>query len=162
MSLKWTGSHNDCGILRKSDFKEKKEDLFVFGYSCKLFRDDEKALHIDQGKHLIPWMGDESLKIDRFEPFFTIRLLTVALKSIKIVVNGQKILSFGRYLRFSQRSVFEPARWKRLAVRRLQRRVNLRSTVKTMVVCITWNGNLSIEHYVNDHRRNLSLCLRGR
>lgn len=69
--------------MRKSEFKEKKEELFVFGYSCKLFRDNEKALHIDQGKHLIPWMGDESLKIDRFDLFFTIRLLTVALKTIK-------------------------------------------------------------------------------
>ena len=78
MSLKWSGSQSESGILRK-DFKEKKEDLFVFGYSCKLFRDDDKAIHIDQGKHLIPWMGDETLKIDRFDQFFTIRLLIMAL-----------------------------------------------------------------------------------
>ncbi|CAB3245950.1 unnamed protein product [Arctia plantaginis] len=67
MSVKWTGSQSESGILRKSEYKEKKEDLFVFGYSCKLFRDDDKALHIDQGKHLIPWMGDETLKIDRYD-----------------------------------------------------------------------------------------------
>ncbi|XP_063833300.1 protein suppressor of white apricot-like [Ostrinia nubilalis] len=67
MSLKWTGNRSESGILRKSECKEKKEELFVFGYSCKLFRDNEKALHIDQGKHLIPWMGDETLKIDRYD-----------------------------------------------------------------------------------------------
>ncbi|KAL4708334.1 hypothetical protein ACJJTC_018452 [Scirpophaga incertulas] len=68
MALKWTINRNDTGILRKcGDIKEKKEELFVFGYSCKLFRDNEKALHIDQGKHLIPWMGDETLKIDRYD-----------------------------------------------------------------------------------------------
>ena len=46
---------------------DPNEKLFLFGYSCKIFRDDEKAKYIDQGKHLIPWMGDESLMIDRYE-----------------------------------------------------------------------------------------------
>lgn len=47
-------------------------DLLVFGYACKIFRDDEKAQHVDQGKHLIPWMGDNALKIDRLIIFYPI------------------------------------------------------------------------------------------
>lgn len=46
---------------------DPNEKLFLFGYSCKIFRDDEKAKFIDQGKHLIPWMGDDTLKIDRYD-----------------------------------------------------------------------------------------------
>lgn len=41
------------------------EDLLIIGYQSHLFRDDEKAQLIDQGTHLIGWMGEESLKIDR-------------------------------------------------------------------------------------------------
>ena len=44
---------------------EDLESLLVFGYECKQFRDDEKALYIEQGRHLIPWMGDSGLLIDR-------------------------------------------------------------------------------------------------
>ncbi|GBM67777.1 Splicing factor, suppressor of white-apricot [Araneus ventricosus] len=46
---------------------DPNEKLFLFGYSCKIFRDDEKAIYIDQGKHLIPWMGDKSHMIDRYD-----------------------------------------------------------------------------------------------
>ncbi|XP_042297515.1 splicing factor, suppressor of white-apricot homolog isoform X2 [Sceloporus undulatus] len=42
-------------------------ELLVFGYACKLFRDDEKALQQEQGRHLIPWMGDSSIMIDRYD-----------------------------------------------------------------------------------------------
>lgn len=55
----------DSGILRKKNNDEQPQELLVFGYSCKLFRDDDKAIMIDRGKHLIPWMGDNTLKIDR-------------------------------------------------------------------------------------------------
>ena len=41
------------------------QDILIFGYSAKLFRDDEKALEIDQGRHLVPWMGQSDCLIDR-------------------------------------------------------------------------------------------------
>lgn len=45
----------------------KSCDLSVLGYSSKIFRDDEKAKELEQGKYLIPWMGDTSVTIDRFD-----------------------------------------------------------------------------------------------
>ncbi|KAH8339584.1 hypothetical protein KR074_012283 [Drosophila pseudoananassae] len=42
-------------------------ELLVFGYACKIFRDDEKAREMDHGRQLIPWMGDVNLKIDRYD-----------------------------------------------------------------------------------------------
>ncbi|ESO01069.1 hypothetical protein HELRODRAFT_147159, partial [Helobdella robusta] len=43
------------------------DDLCVVGYQCNIFRDDEKAVYIDENRHLISWMGDESILIDRYE-----------------------------------------------------------------------------------------------
>jgi hypothetical protein len=49
-----------------NDRNEYKEDeLIVFGYSCKLFRDDFSAKAIERGQSLIPWNGDENVMIDR-------------------------------------------------------------------------------------------------
>lgn len=45
--------------------EHKDDDLIVFGYSCKLFRDDFSAKAIDRGQSLIPWNGDENVMIDR-------------------------------------------------------------------------------------------------
>lgn len=56
------------GLYDKSAPSEKEEDeeLLVFGYSCKLYRDDVRAILEDSGQLLIPWMGDNSLMVDRF------------------------------------------------------------------------------------------------
>nr|CAG4634844.1 EOG090X07RL [Alona affinis] len=76
------------GVLRhKLDSeasKDKFEDLLVFGYACKLFRDDEKAASIDEGSLLIPWMGDDTIKIDRYDARGTL----FDLKSLEIPTGG--------------------------------------------------------------------------
>lgn len=53
---------NDGGGMSRGSVHE---ELMVFGYSCKLYRDDAKAMAEDSGVYLIPWMGDHSLMIDR-------------------------------------------------------------------------------------------------
>lgn len=50
---------------KEESASSKYAELLVFGYACRLFRDDERAMYHEQGKHLIPWMGDNKLMIDR-------------------------------------------------------------------------------------------------
>lgn len=43
--------------------------LLVFGYACRIYegQSDDIAEKIGGSKYLIPWNGNEDLKIDRFE-----------------------------------------------------------------------------------------------
>lgn len=51
---------------KPSEKAEEDEQLLVFGYACKLFRDDARTLLESSGQLLIPWMGDNSLMVDRY------------------------------------------------------------------------------------------------
>ena len=42
-------------------------ELCVVGSSCTLYQDEMKYLEIEQGIHLIPWMGNTSLLVDRYD-----------------------------------------------------------------------------------------------
>lgn len=45
---------------------EKREiDLLVFGYSCRLFRDDSMALAVNEQDNLVAWQGNPDLLMDR-------------------------------------------------------------------------------------------------
>ena len=63
-----------CYLLQKMKKKNKEKaetdfsSLLVFGYGCTLFRDDQRALSLEAGDHLIPWMGDTSLRIGCYPP----------------------------------------------------------------------------------------------
>ncbi|GIY09619.1 hypothetical protein CEXT_122111 [Caerostris extrusa] len=50
-----------------ASFDDPNDKLFLRGDACTIYEYDEKAMFIDQGKHLIPWMGDESIMIDRYD-----------------------------------------------------------------------------------------------
>ena len=45
----------------------EEDEILVFGYGCKLFRDDEKAIQVENEEFSVPWMGDSHMKIDRFD-----------------------------------------------------------------------------------------------
>ncbi len=51
---------------RPSENAKEDEQLLVFGYACKLFRNDARTLLESSGQLLIPWMGDNSLMVDRY------------------------------------------------------------------------------------------------
>lgn len=59
--------------------KKSYDDIIAVGYQCKIFRDDVMASYIEEGKHLIPWMGDESILVDRYKERF-ICIYTFMLK----------------------------------------------------------------------------------
>ncbi|XP_065196589.1 uncharacterized protein LOC135828084 [Sycon ciliatum] len=46
---------------------EDDSDLLVFGYGCRLFHNDAAAKMVNRGETLIPWQGDNSLLIDRYD-----------------------------------------------------------------------------------------------
>ncbi|XP_035691778.1 splicing factor, suppressor of white-apricot homolog isoform X1 [Branchiostoma floridae] len=62
-----SSSYRQSRKIARQEDEEKQEELLVFGYAAKLFRDDEKARYLDRGKHLIPWMGDTGVMIDRYD-----------------------------------------------------------------------------------------------
>eukprot|EP01110_Echinostelium_bisporum_P007483 TRINITY_DN28359_c0_g1_i1.p1 TRINITY_DN28359_c0_g1~~TRINITY_DN28359_c0_g1_i1.p1 ORF type:complete len:195 (+),score=15.37 TRINITY_DN28359_c0_g1_i1:39-623(+) len=52
---------------KEKEERELLEHLVIVGYESKLFRDDGTAKAVDAGHYLIPWMGDKSLLVDRYD-----------------------------------------------------------------------------------------------
>jgi hypothetical protein len=69
--------------------EKEKAAIVVVGYESKMFRDDETAAKVNEGKFLVPWMGDKSLMIDRYD----VRLLLDDRKAFKKVkITHTKVL----------------------------------------------------------------------
>lgn len=80
---------NKSGILKSKSnyafaFDTTRADFLVFGYHCKLYRDDAKALEIDREGHLIPAPYDTKEMISRYSIFLTI-ILYVTPKILKVL-----------------------------------------------------------------------------
>ena len=63
-------------LMKETASEDKFEDLLVFGYAARIFDgSDDRARYVDQGKHLIPWMGDSSTcndqKLEKNEPKYS-------------------------------------------------------------------------------------------
>ncbi|XP_053376315.1 splicing factor, suppressor of white-apricot homolog isoform X2 [Mercenaria mercenaria] len=110
-----------------SSDKTRSEELFVFGYHCKLFRDDEQAKMVDSGTYMIPWMGDEKLKIDRYDGrghLYDLRPYDAdSLKGLPAPVltedelHIEKLCDEERYLELhtdlAEKTMYEEEEWKR-------------------------------------------------
>lgn len=71
-SFSWERFNSSSSMGRSRHYEQQQRqqqqehnDLFVFGYSCKLYRDSEKFAVVSSGRNLIPWMGNDELLIDR-------------------------------------------------------------------------------------------------
>ena len=53
------------GCEEETPEKTMDKELLVFGYACKLYRDEAKSIMENSGQLLIPWMGNSSLMVDR-------------------------------------------------------------------------------------------------
>jgi len=63
--------HSKRKFVRTKEFEqadEKREQIWlksleVIGYGCKIGRNNELALFLDKGKHLIPWNGTDTTRM---------------------------------------------------------------------------------------------------
>ena len=52
---------------RLSQLTTQFPELSIIGSSCTFHQDERKYLEIEQGLHLIPWTGNTSLLVDRYD-----------------------------------------------------------------------------------------------